>query len=288
MLSTASNPLRRALYSTAASSVREVAGVSALHAAASSSFAVTRCQRFTNNTKVQRLANARTFSSTAAQYAVSTTPASSINDPAEEAAQKHMEEGTALIESGNLEKAKEGELPRCVNAGQDLTMSSLFPNVDAIEAYERSLAIKESSSALFNLGVCQYHAKDLTGAIASWTRVIELAPNSSDAHMNIASAFVMSVPPRPDLAIDHLKTAASINPDDAEIQFNLGAVLEACEQLEEAGKAYQRALDGGIARAEMNLRNISAKRATAMLAVQEFENSQKAKAAEAESQKETQ
>ncbi|KAK0522073.1 hypothetical protein OC842_006575 [Tilletia horrida] len=174
-------------------------------------------------------------------------PASSINDPAEEEAQRHMEEGTALIESGDLESAK--------------------------KAYERSLAIKESSSALFNLGVCQYHAKDLTAAIESWNRVIELSPSSSDAHMNIASAFVMSVPPRPDLAIDHLKTAANLNPEDAEIQFNLGAVLEACEQLEEAAKAYQRAFDGGIARAEMNLRNISAKRATALLAVKEHEKS---------------
>ncbi|KAE8211484.1 hypothetical protein CF327_g4758 [Tilletia walkeri] len=187
----------------------------------------------------------RDFSQASASRAVSTTPTSSINDPAEEEAQRFLEEGTALIESGDIENAK--------------------------KAYERSLAIKESSSALFNLGVCQYHNKDLTGAIASWNRVVELSPNSSDAHMNIASAFVMSVPPRPDLAVDHLKTAASISPEDAEIQFNLGAVLEACEQLEEAGKAYQRALDGGIARAETNLRNVSAKLATALLAVKDHE-----------------
>ncbi|KAK0546785.1 hypothetical protein OC845_004413 [Tilletia horrida] len=187
----------------------------------------------------------RSFSYASARSAVSTTPASTIHDPAEEEAQRYMDEGTSLIEKGDLESAQ--------------------------KSYERSLSIKESSSALFNLGVCQYHAKDLTGAIASWNRVIELSPNSSDAHMNIASAYVMSVPPRPDLAVDHLKTAANISPQDAEIQFNLGAVLEACEQLEEAAKAYQRALDGGIARAEMNLRNISAKRSAALLAVKEHE-----------------
>ncbi|CAD6939064.1 unnamed protein product [Tilletia controversa] len=206
-----------------------------------------------------RLSGRRAFSQSSASEAVSTTPTSSINDPAEEEAQRFLEEGTALIESGDIENAK--------------------------KAYERSLAIKESSSALFNLGVCQYHNKDLTEAIASWNRVIELSPSSSDAHMNIASAFVMSVPPRPDLAVDHLKTAASISPEDAEIQFNLGAVLEACEQLEEAAKAYKRALDGGIARAETNLRNISAKLASALLAVKEHEINMEKAAQEAAAEK---
>lgn len=69
----------------------------------------------------------------------------------------------------------------------------------------------------------------------------------------------MSSPSRPDLAIDHLKSAAKISPQDAEVQFNLGAVLEACEQLEEALKAYERAQEGGIDRAKENIRNVNAK-----------------------------
>ena len=48
--------------------------------------------------------------------------------------------------------------------------------------------------------------------------------------------------------------AAQITPDDPEVQYNLGAVLEACEQLEEAVKAYERAHKGGIERAQENLR----------------------------------
>lgn len=51
-----------------------------------------------------------------------------------------------------------------------------------------------------------------------------------------------------------IRLAASITPSDAEVQFNLGAVLEACEQLEEAIVAYDRAFKGGIERAQENIR----------------------------------
>ena len=41
-------------------------------------------------------------------------------------------------------------------------------------------------------------------------------------------------------------TAAEQSPDDPEIHFNLAAVLEACEQIEDAIRAYKAAYDGGI------------------------------------------
>lgn len=43
-----------------------------------------------------------------------------------------------------------------------------------------------------------------------------------------------------------VSTASSQSPEDPEIAFNLGAVLEATEQLQDAIAAYQRAYDGGI------------------------------------------
>jgi len=55
------------------------------------------------------------------------------------------------------------------------------------------------------------------------------------------------------------RTAANLSPSDPEIQYNLAAVLEALEQLEEALKAYTEARDGGIERAEQNIRNCQAK-----------------------------
>lgn len=77
---------------------------------------------------------------------------------------------------------------------------------------------------------------DLPGAIESWKEALAIAPDSPDAHTNLASAYIMSKPPQGELALDHLKyvsganlrTAAELSPDDGEIQFNLATVLEAC------------------------------------------------------------
>lgn len=182
-------------------------------------------------------------------YATSTTPTSSSLDPADEESQRFLEEGTTHLEAGDLSAAK--------------------------SAYERSLSIKRNSSALFNLGVCLYHDRNLPDAIAAWNESLQLAPDSADAHTNLASAYVLSKPSRPDLAVSHLKTAASITPDDPEIQYNLAAVLEACEQLEEALVAYKRALEGGIQRAEQNIRNCSAKILSAKFANQQAAQEQR-------------
>ncbi|EST09685.1 Tetratricopeptide repeat [Kalmanozyma brasiliensis GHG001] len=176
-------------------------------------------------------------------YASSTTPTSSSLDPADQESQRFLEEGTTHLEAGDLPAAK--------------------------ASYLRSLSIKRNSSALFNLGVCLYHDRDLPAAIDAWKESLALAPESADAHTNLASAYVLSKPSRPDLAVDHLKTAAKITPEDPEIQYNLAAVLEACEQLEEALIAYKRAKEGGIERAEQNIRNCSAKLLSARFAVQQ-------------------
>lgn len=188
-------------------------------------------------------------------YATSTTPTSTSLDPAEEESQRFLEEGTTHLESGDLQSAA--------------------------ESYRRSLSIKRNSSALFNLGVCLYHDRDLPAAIEAWNESLELSPESADAHTNLASAYVLSKPSRPDLAVHHLKTAASITPEDPEIQYNLAAVLEACEQLEDALVAYKRALEGGIARAEQNIRNCSAKLLSAKFAVKQ-QQEEEAKAGEGE------
>lgn len=183
-------------------------------------------------------------------YATSTTPTSTPLDPADSESQRFLEEGTTHLEAGDLAAAK--------------------------ASYLRSLSIKRNSSALFNLGVCLYHDRDLPAAIDAWNESLQLAPDSADAHTNLASAYVLSKPSRPDLAVQHLKTAAGITPEDPEIQYNLAAVLEACEQLEDALVAYRRALEGGIQRAEQNIRNCSAKLLSAKFAVQQQQQQEEA------------
>ncbi|UZJ51801.1 hypothetical protein CBS101457_001121 [Exobasidium rhododendri] len=175
----------------------------------------------------------RMFSQNRPVGAISTTTNSSWKDPALEESQRQLELGTVALEAGNIGQAK--------------------------GAYQRSIEIHETPSAHFNLGVCHYHEKNTDSAIEAWTNTIRLDPESADAHTNLASAYVMSTPSRPDLAVEHLKLAANITPGDPEVQYNLGAVLEACEQLEESVRAYDRALKGGIERAEENLRNVRAK-----------------------------
>lgn len=112
-------------------------------------------------------------------YATSTTDTSLIHDPAEEEAQKHVSEGTTHLENADIKAAR--------------------------ASYERSIEVKENSTAWFNLGVCKYHEKDLPGAIEAWEHSLKLAPESADAHTNLASAYAMSSPSRPDLAVKHLK-----------------------------------------------------------------------------------
>lgn len=125
--------------------------------------------------------------------------------------------------------------------------------------YQRSVDIKRSASSLFNLGVTHYHLKEFDQAIAAWKDSIALQPSSPDAHTNLASAYVMLPVSRPDLALHHLNIAASLAPEDGEIAFNLAVVLESCSKLEEALEQYKRSRKHGIQRADMHIRNISAK-----------------------------
>lgn len=121
----------------------------------------------------------QTLTTSALRAAEATTAHSSFKDPAVEEAQRQLELGTASLETGDVASAK--------------------------AAYERSIEVKETASARFNLGVCLYHEQNVEGAIEAWKRTLELSPEAADAHTNLASAYVMSSPTRPDLAVDHLK-----------------------------------------------------------------------------------
>ncbi|KAL5492405.1 hypothetical protein ACEPAI_3852 [Sanghuangporus weigelae] len=167
------------------------------------------------------------------RFATSTTPHSTTTDPAEAEAQLCLEKGTQKLEEGDIEGAK--------------------------ALYQRSVNIKRDAGSLFNLGVTHYHLKEFDDAIAAWKESIELQPSSPDAHTNLASAYIISPVSRPDLALHHLRIASSLAPEDPEIAFNLAAVLEACGRLEEALTYYKRSKANGVDRAEVHIRNVSAK-----------------------------
>ncbi|KAG8946114.1 hypothetical protein FRC04_012092 [Tulasnella sp. 424] len=189
--------------------------------------------RFAGIQRPQSLAAA----STSRRWASSTTLASSPTDPAATDSLKALEEGTQKLEEGDVEGAK--------------------------ASYKRSLEIKKTPSALFNYGVTCYHTKDFQAAIDAWKESIELQPDSPDAHTielgDLASAYIMMPMSRPDLALQHLRAASDLAPEDAEIAFNLAAVLEASGQLEEALEQYKRSKQYGVEKADMHVRNVSAK-----------------------------
>lgn len=92
---------------------------------------------------------------------------------------------------------------------------------------DRSLLIKPSSTAYYNLGITLYQLKLLPESIKAWNQSLDLNPNSSDVHTNLASAYILSQPAQPHLALHHLKMAVQLDPTDGEIRFNLAAVNEA-------------------------------------------------------------
>ncbi|KAF9045709.1 TPR-like protein [Hymenopellis radicata] len=167
------------------------------------------------------------------RWATSTTPHSTAADPAQAELNRCIEQGTQKLEEGDLEGAK--------------------------ALYRRGADVKRDANILFNLGVTHYHLKEFDQAIAVWKESIDLQPASPDTHTNLASAYVICAEPRPDLALHHLRIAASLVPEDPEIAFNLAVILEATGQLEEALEQYKRSKKFGVERAAMHIRNVSAK-----------------------------
>ncbi|TNY18228.1 TPR-like protein [Rhodotorula diobovata] len=189
------------------------------------------------------------------RFASSTTPHSSTMDPQEVAAQQELDLGTDALSKGD------------------------FPT--ALDHYRKSVGIKQTSIGYYNLGVVQYQLQDLASSIASFESSLAHTPANvrptlpdplaplppltpaqvilADTHTNLGAAYILSQPPQPDKALEHLQKALMVNPDDGEVCFNLAAVLEATGELDEALVAYERAHKLGIARADVNIKNVSSK-----------------------------
>ncbi|EJD48041.1 TPR-like protein [Auricularia subglabra TFB-10046 SS5] len=186
--------------------------------------AARRAIAYTTRSALQRISQRR--------YASSTTPYSTTQDPAEAEALQCLEKGTQKLEDGDVHAAK--------------------------SLYQRSVEIKPTAGALFNLGVAAYHLREFDDAINAWKKSIDVQP-SADAHTNLASAYIISANPRPDLALIHLRAAISLAPDDPEIMFNLAAVLEASGNLSEALEYYKKSHENGVEKAAVHIRNVSTK-----------------------------
>lgn len=128
----------------------------------------------------------------------------------------------------------------------------------AYEKYQRSISIRPSPTGYYNLGIALYQLKRIPEAIEAWNQSLLDSP-SADVHTNLASAYILSKPPQPFKALEHLKKAVELDPTDGEIRFNLGAVNEANHHLTDALAEYTQARQLGVKRAEQNIRNVGAK-----------------------------
>ncbi|HEY7221114.1 MAG TPA: tetratricopeptide repeat protein, partial [Candidatus Binatia bacterium] len=104
-----------------------------------------------------------------------------------------------------------------------------------------------------------------------WTRVLEIDPNSSFAHYNLARYIARRG--RRDEAIRHYREALAIRPGDADSHNNLGLLLAANGELEKAVEHFNAAIrfDPGYAKAYFNLGRVFAREGRLDQSIENFQ-----------------
>ncbi|KAJ2776033.1 hypothetical protein GGI18_004431 [Coemansia linderi] len=129
----------------------------------------------------------------------------------------------------------------------------------ALKSFERALNLGEATAdTYYNKGVCEYSLGLTDKAISSWERSLALDSSRADVHANIGNAYYLNKRD-PVSALSHMKRAAELAPEDAEIQFNLGCLCESGDDLKAAISAYDQAAQLGLEKAKTHLRNAMAK-----------------------------
>ncbi|KAJ2461648.1 hypothetical protein GGF42_000037 [Coemansia sp. RSA 2424] len=136
----------------------------------------------------------------------------------------------------------------------------------ALKHFERALSLGggATADAYYNKGMCEYSLGHTDAAISSWEHSLALDASRADVHANIGNAYFLHKRDAQS-AISHMKQAAELAPDDAEIQFNLGCLYEAAASDKDSGDldaaigAYDRAVQLGLDKAKTHLRNAMAK-----------------------------
>jgi tetratricopeptide (TPR) repeat protein len=129
--------------------------------------------------------------------------------------------------------------------------------VGAQSSFEKSIQSFPTSDAYFNLANV-FHTQGMHDkAIEYWKKSLELGERA-DAHVNIAN--VMAIFQRnAEGALPHYEKALELSPEDPEINYNFGVVLDSCGKLEKAIEQYSIAVSWGLEQAEKNLRNARAR-----------------------------
>jgi Tfp pilus assembly protein PilF len=104
-----------------------------------------------------------------------------------------------------------------------------------------------------------------------WTRALEINPNSSFPHYNLARYIARSG--RYEEAMRHYREALAIRPDDADSHNNLGLLLAMNGELKEAVEHFDDALrvDPGYAKAHFNLGRVFVRQGRVDEAIEQFQ-----------------
>ena len=173
-----------------------------------------------------------------------------------------------------------GELDKALNNANKLIKTfpnnSLLHNIigatyaglgqlsSAVDSYERAIELDPNyAKAHFNLGIA-LHELNLQGfghledPLKSYEKSIEIDPEFAEAHNNLGN--ILKDLGRFDEAIQSYSNALSIKPDYVETLFSLGVVLFDNGDLEESKKTYEKAIkiNPNFAEAYNNLGNTQA------------------------------
>ncbi|KAG0265034.1 hypothetical protein BG011_005601 [Mortierella polycephala] len=139
----------------------------------------------------------------------------------------------------------------------------------AMSSFQKSINERPTAAAYYNMGVCYFQLGDFQSSINTFQESLKLAPHHADVHTNIATAHIKLNGNMAE-ALNHLKAAANIAPQDAEIQFNLGVISEQTGDFDGAINAYSAAVDQGLETASINLRNVKTKKFAKLAKEAEF------------------
>lgn len=131
-------------------------------------------------------------------------------------------------------------VPALMNLGQLLKKQG--DTTAAIRLFHRAIHIKPDNSEIyFNLGSAHDSENDLETAEICYQKALEFNPRHHGSLMNLASV-VRRTEGNYAKAIEMISQAAQIEPNNYEIQYNLGLALAAAGQLDEAKEAHRNAI----------------------------------------------
>lgn len=146
----------------------------------------------------------------------------------------------ALAQLRETVRRAPGYIQAWLNLGNTLREDRQFEAAAA--AYREALkAAPDAPLILNNLGNVQREMGDFAGAVATYRRAVAIAPGYVDALTNMGSAALAGGEIA--TAIEVLDRAAVLDPNNGLVQILLGRSMVYATRVEEAEKAYKRAIE---------------------------------------------